>query len=160
MPVGHEDDRIAGAASFIPHFQLRAFLDHAEKLMLEEILPKDVFDKVVRLKSGEDLHEKPVDVAGDESIESYNKSLDEDFETMIKSMRKAHSPEQVEAVLGTIEREREEVMDALMRDGGDVDEVIAKVSAKTMETKRKIIEDLNKEVTEAEILDDKSSSVK
>ena len=45
VPDSHEDKNIAGAASFIPSFRLREFIDFAERIMLKEILPKHVFEK-------------------------------------------------------------------------------------------------------------------
>ena len=159
VPVAHDDKRIAGAASFLPHFQVRAFIDYAEKIMLEQIVPKSLFDKVVGLKDGKGLHDNEMTFEDNsENVESYSNSLDEDFATMIEAMKKTHRPEQVEAILATIEREREEVMEILKRDGGDIDEVIAEVRARTREEQYRILEEINEQIEEAEISDGTKST--
>jgi hypothetical protein len=137
VPVNHEDKRIAGSAAFIPSMQIRHFLDHyAERIMLEQILPPDVFDKVVRLKEGMPFRDSDTfDVASKlqqkESERKEDKMLDETYEGIIASIKKDHSAEETNAILDMIRREREEVMRILDRDGGDVDEVIAKVREET-----------------------------
>jgi hypothetical protein len=49
----------------------------------------------------------------------------------VESLKKHHTMEEVNAILTTIRRERDEVMDIWNRDGGDLDEIIARVRAKT-----------------------------
>jgi uncharacterized protein YqgV (UPF0045/DUF77 family) len=140
--------------------------------MLDKILPKHVFDKVVNLKAGKPLHAKPLDLSGlvdnigdvDGGLSSKNKhdshKLDAIYDSMLESLKKSHAPEQVEAILGTIEREQQEVMEMVQRDGGDLDEIIATVRERTRQRQREILEGLDQyrnnedKMREAEIVSD------
>lgn len=157
VPVDHPEKEMAGAASFIPYFRLRHFVDFAEQHMLEKIVPKQLYDKVVDLKSGKALNEKSQshNISGDTKLaknQEESMTMDRAYEEMVEVIRQTHSPEQVEAIIGTVEREREEVLDLLDKEGGDVDEVIAKVRAKTREKQRQILLDLEegKDIEEIE----------
>lgn len=144
VPIDHEEKTIAGAASFIPYFRIREFVDHAERMMLEKIVPKNLFDKVVQLKEGKGLNEN-----SNESYSNQNAiNLDESYGNMINSIRKTHSPEQVEAILGTIEREQQEVLEILEKDGGDLDEIIAQVRAKTRQRQMEILQQIKENNTD------------
>lgn len=137
VPVNHEDKRIAGSAAFIPSVQIRHFLDHfAERLMLEQILPPDIYDKVVRLKEGKPFRDSDTfDVASvlqqKEKDKAEEKILDDTYDELIANMKKYHTAEETNAILDMIRREREEVLKILDSEGGDVDEVIARVRAGT-----------------------------
>lgn len=145
VPSDHKEKSIAGAASFIPYFRIREFVDHAERMMLEKIVPKKLFDKVVDLKEGKGLNEN-----SNESEQNQNSiNLDESYGSMIDSIRKTHSPEQVEAILGTIEREQKEVLEILERDGGDLDEIIAQVRTKTRQRQMEILQQIDENKTDA-----------
>ena len=52
-----------------------------------------------------------------------------------------HTTREVEAILATIERERGEVLDLLQTEGGDLDEVIARVRRRTREEQGRIVEE-------------------
>mmetsp|Transcript_2898 Transcript_2898/g.3404 ORF Transcript_2898/g.3404 Transcript_2898/m.3404 type:complete len:474 (+) Transcript_2898:117-1538(+) len=159
VPIDHENKKMAGAASFIPYFRLKEFIDYAEKHMLEQILPKKLFDKVVDLKDGKPLNHnqgtlnlgQDSDTSGDEKG-GYN--MDGAYASMVESMKKAHTSEQVEAIMGTIEREQKEVLEILEKEGGDLDEVVAQVRAKTRQRQREILEELagQSDIKEAEIV--------
>jgi len=137
VPVNHEDKRIAGSAAFIPSVQIRHFLDHfAERLMLEQILPPDIYDKVVRLKEGRPFRDSDTfDAASvlqqNEKDKAEEKILDDTYDELIANMKKYHTAEETNAILDMIRREREEVLKILDSEGGDVDEVIARVRAGT-----------------------------
>lgn len=122
VPKDHEDERLAGAAAFIPSFRIQQFIDFAEHLMLKTILPQDVFDGVVELKTTGELG---------------NANMNPDYcaseiERHIQALRKIHSKEEVEAIMKTIRREREEVVDIMTTEGGRLDEVVARVRANTL----------------------------
>lgn len=162
VPVNHEDKRIAGSAAFIPSIQLRHFLDdYAERIMLEQIMPSDLFDKVIRLKEGRPFRDK--DTIDAESILKQNekekadgKVLDKTLENMLKNIKKHHSPEETNAIMDMIRRERDEVLKILDREGGDVDEVIARVRAETRAKQKEELERLleNEKENSSKILSD------
>ena len=160
VPKDHTDPRIAGAAAFIPSFTVYEFIDYAEKIMLQRILPKALFDAVVDIKSGQGLNPSsskqtitlnededdettiPQNVSSFTNKPTISTTLDEMYNEFVHTMKKTLSPEQVEAVLATIERERQEVMDIIQREGGDLDSVIEKVRFRTREQQAKILRDL------------------
>ena len=149
VPINHADKRIAGSTAFIPSMKLREFLDHyAERLMLEQIMPKDLFDKVVRLKEGLDLNDKDkkFKLDGDSMLdENDQKSMNAVLDDMVRSMRAQHGKEETEAIMSTIRSERDQVLDILNREGGDVDEVIARVRAQTRAKQEQTIQKLVEE---------------
>lgn len=158
VPVDHKEKDMAGAAAFIPYFQLREFINDAEKGMLQKIVPDTLFDKVVELKQGKALNEKNTshNITGDQSLRGdveEGLNMDRMFDEMIQSIRMSHSPEQVEAIIGTIEREKEEVLDIVEREGGDLDEIIARVRTKTREKQMEILRELEAaELEQAEVV--------
>ncbi len=156
VPKDHEDEKIAGAASFIPSFRIRDFIEYAEKIMLQEILPKRVFDKVVEMKKGLPLNHSSnkIDLG---LVDPNEEGTNEMYHKAMESLRKTHSAEQVEAILDTIEKEQKEVMDIIEREGGDLDDVIASVRQKTIERQLEIIEKGNN-IQEAEILSERNSN--
>lgn len=159
VPADHEEEGMAGAASFIPYFRIKEFIQYAEKLMLEKIVPKTLFDKVDDLKQGKALNEKSAttNLHGDQNLKKEDgANLDKAYGEMMENIRHTHSPEQVEAIIGTVEREQQEVLDTIERDGGDLDEIIAKVRTKTRERQMEILQELESDsMQEAEIISDK-----
>ena len=155
VPTDHEEKEMAGAASFIPYFRVKEFIQYAERQMLEKIVPKSLYDKVVDLKDGKALNEGNTSFGDQSSLNNQEESsnLDKTYSEMIESIRHTRSPEQVEAIMGTIEREREEVFEMVEQQGGDLDEIIAKVRSKTREKQREIVEQLN-QVSHEEKKDD------
>lgn len=145
VPVDHQDKRIAGAASFLPSPVVTEFLNYAERLMLEQIVPKDVFDKVVDLKDKKPLSASQSEVnLGDNkgSEESDGPSLEAMYDDLVENMKKSHTMDEVNAVLATVQREREEVLEILEKEGGDLDEIVARVREKTRRVQREIMESM------------------
>mmetsp|Transcript_8251 Transcript_8251/g.12508 ORF Transcript_8251/g.12508 Transcript_8251/m.12508 type:complete len:466 (-) Transcript_8251:144-1541(-) len=163
IPTDHEETELAGAASFIPYFRIKQFVDFAEREMLAKIVPKTLFDKVVALKDGKALHEKDKshNIAGDQSLKEKDQgiTMDRAYQEMVQSIRQTHSPEQVEAIIGTVEREQEEVLDMIEREGGDLDEIIAKVRTKTRERQREILKEMEStDIEDAQIVSDEQAA--
>ena len=89
-------------------------------------------------------------------VDPNEESTNEMYNNVLQSLRKTHSPEQVEAILDTIEQERREVMEIIERDGGDLDEVIASVRQKTIQKHLEILE--KGKIQDAEIISERNSS--
>lgn len=155
VPPSHEDKNIAGAASFIPSFRVGEFIEYAEKDMLEKILPKHVFDKVVDLKDGKSLHEKPVNLGLDERGDG--KEVDAIYNNVLDSIKESSTPEQIDAILGTLETEQDEVLDMITREGGDLDEIILKVRTRAIQRQRDIVEGKS-QLQEAEIISERQET--
>jgi hypothetical protein len=151
MPESYHDKRIAGAASFIPSLQLGHFIDFAEEVMLKEIFDEKMFNMVVDYKKGlgtsdveYKLDDGPVD---DEKEKKEEKALQTQmksaFDERIEGLKKHHTMEEVNAILTTIRRERDEAMDIWNREGGDLDEIVARVRAKTRAIQRELLQGLD-----------------
>jgi len=170
VPTNHDNPQIAGHASFIPSYRIREFVDFAEKIMLEQIIDSDLFKRCVDMKErknntrgtvygddgnildSEDDDDEPADpklLAGIEGTgNSYNTpQLDREFQDIVSSLHEKHSPEEVDAILATVERERKEVAEILEKEGGDVDDVIERVRRKTYEEKEKLMKEIMDEMT-------------
>jgi len=188
VPINHEDSRLAGLASFLPSYRIREFVDFAERVMLQQIVPEELFERVVALKKqesvkntvyrggvGNELREEgnyDVDASDDgkgrlsrEQVEEdddgaspkhpfaegfgeseHTPELDREYQEILASLSQNHSPEEVDAILATVEAERKEVIEIMEREGGDLDDVIARVRKQTYERKYKILEVLQKEI--------------
>jgi hypothetical protein len=154
MPANYPDERMAGAASFIPGPRVSEFIDFAEQVMLKEIFPEKMFEMVVDYKKGLGSEEVEYDMEGSDAtgdpaedekkeVKAMQKKLGDAFEERIEGLKKHHTLEEVNAILTTIRRERDEVIDIMNREGGDLDEVIARVRAKTRAIQRQILEGLD-----------------
>ena len=169
VPVNHENSQIAGQASFIPTYRIREFVDFAERVMLEQIIDEDLFKRVVEMKErknntrgtvygegdqvleSDDDDDEPVDpklMTGIEGTgENYDTPhLDKEFQEIVGSLSEKHTPEEVDAILATIERERKEVIEIIEKEGGDVDNVIERVRRRTYDEKDKLMKEIETEM--------------
>lgn len=162
IPENFDDKRMAGAASFLPPPRLAEFVDYAEELMLKEIFPPKMFEMVADYKKGMGSDQVEYNMATNDasagtpaSEEKEHKAmqskLGDAFEERIQGLKKHHSIEEVNAILTTIRRERDEVMDIWNREGGDLDEIIARVRSKTRRIQQELFAGLDeKEKKEVE----------
>lgn len=178
IPTNHKSQELAGLASFLPSYRVREFVDFAEHIMLQKIIDKDLFRKVVDLKAKKyqkgttyqieqegEVHESnatAIDTSDDEddlpdnptlrasiegtSEESDTPQIDSEYQEIISSLRENHSPEEVDAILATVDREREEVIKIMETEGGDMDDVIHVVRRKTYLDKNRILGEIEKEM--------------
>ena len=162
VPLDHADGRIAGAAAFLPAPLVGGFVEWAEREMLQRILPEGLFGKVERLRAGEALNEgrgpiRPSAAAATteggagegrgrspaQILTDDGRSAMEAYDDLVGALSSSgdHTTREVEAILATIERERGEVLDLLQTEGGDLDEVIARVRRRTREEQGRIVEE-------------------
>lgn len=184
VPINHENKELAGMASFLPSYRIREFVDYAERIMLEQIIDEDLFQKVVELKEKKDVRgttyssnefKLPPDITNkenddddlppkdpnvrvgiegtrlDDSAETPH--IDREYQDIISSLRKNHTPEEVDAILATVEREREEVIKIMEKEGGDMDDVIEAVRRKTYDEKTRIMEEIEHEMKKKGIIE-------
>eukprot|EP00804_Cyclotella_cryptica_P016094 CCRYP_004222-RA/>CCRYP_004222-RA protein AED:0.35 eAED:0.35 QI:281/1/1/1/0.5/0.33/3/61/601 len=185
VPTNHENSQLAGSASFLPSYRLREFVDFAERIMLEQIIEPELFQHVVNIKEkkeqakgtvygeegsegmssdkGDDLGppEDPAILAGIEGTSDSDETphIDKSYQEIISSLHKHHPPEEVDAILATVERERKEVLEILEKEGGDMDDVIAAVRKRTYEERDRILEEIRRSVKEkrdSEVIEGKS----
>lgn len=155
VPPTHENKEMAGAASFIPSPLIGEFIDHAEHHMLEQIVPEKLFSKIESMKSGKG-YEPDQPEMNEEGREDRKEEegVTMAYNDLVENMKKSATIEEAEAVLHTVRRERDEVIDILKREGGDADEIIKRVRQKTLDEKEKLLQEVSKEdnIQEAEVL--------
>jgi hypothetical protein len=174
VPTNHENAQLAGSASFLPFYRIREFIDFAERIMLQQIIEPEMFEKVVDIKEkkqqakgtvygeeGQSDNDIPQDLnvlaAMEGTSDGDTPQIDKAYQEIISSLHKHHTPEEVDAILATVERERKEVLEILEKEGGDMDDVIADVRKRTYEERDRMIEEMRKsaekdEVKEAEVV--------
>jgi hypothetical protein len=189
VPPNHENAELAGAASFLPAYRVREFVDFAERIMLEQIMEPDMFKRVVDIKEkkaeahgtvynendtkAEDNQDNNdddeikdtrilADMEGTSDVED-TPNIDKAYQEIVTSLHKHHTPEEVDAILATVEREKREVLEILETQGGDIDTIIADVRKRTYEERDRVLKELSEQmesgVIEGEVIpkDDKST---
>lgn len=172
VPKDHENKELAGLASFLPSYRIREFVDFAERVMLEQIVDEDLYRRIVDLKErrvprgtmyregadggveeGDDSDDKlpkhPMLEATTEGVDT--PLMDREYQEIIASLRENHTPEEVDAILATVEREREKVIKIMETEGGDLDDVIEAVTKETYEEKDRIMAEIEKMAKETVI---------
>lgn len=148
VPKDHPDERLAGAASFIPSFRIQQFLDHAEHQMLESIMPPDVYKKVIELKK-----------TGELGTESFDESdTNDEYDMHVRKLKESHSKEEFSGIMGMIKRERQEVMDIMNREGGDLEDVIKRVRDNSLKTREELLKKYGTDEAEYEEKDSGGST--
>ena len=99
VPVDHENQNIAGSAAFLPSFVLASFIDYAERYMLEQMMPKDVFQSVVKAKETNSLGGGSFNLKGSPEGEG---GWEEAYERQVEKMKKQYSKEEVDAILWNV----------------------------------------------------------
>jgi hypothetical protein len=139
VPKNHSNKEIAGSAAFMPNYIMAPFIDFAERFMLQKILPKSLFQKAVTAKTtntlGGGIFQK--DQQGRYQPGSHA-AWEEAFDRALDQLKKNHSPEEVEAILNTIQRERREVLEIMDKEGGDLDEIAERVRSRTLQIRELI----------------------
>lgn len=142
VPVDHADKRLAGSAAFLPSYQLAAFVDYCERQMLQDLMPADLFQMVVNAKKTNSFGGGPFRLDDEGNPERAN--WDELHASMINKLKQKYTDEEVEAFLSTIRNESDEVMRIMDEEGGDIDDIIARVRAKTLAMQEQIHEEFRK----------------
>jgi hypothetical protein len=62
-------------------------------------------------------------------------------------LKENHTPEEVDAILNTVQRERKEVLEIMDKEGGELDEVVNKVRERTLQVREMIHEEYRKDVS-------------
>lgn len=138
----HANKDIAGSAAFMPNYMIAPFIEYAERFMLQRILPKSLFQKAVTAKTTNSLGGGMAQ--GNQPSGNQHDSptaWEEAFDRAVDQLKKNHTKEEVDAILNTIQEERNQVLDILDKEGGDLEEVAARVRRKTMEIREMIHEE-------------------
>ncbi len=142
VPKNHANAEIAGSAAFMPNYIMAPFIDFSERFMLQKILPKALFQKAVTAKTTNTLGGGIFQKDKQGRYQPGNHAAwEEAFDRAVDQLKKNHSPEEVEAILNTIQRERREVLEIMDSEGGDLDEVAERVRSRTLQIRELIHEE-------------------
>jgi hypothetical protein len=149
VPLHHKDERLAGAAAFLPSYSIAEFVDVVERRMLQQIMPPDLFQMVVTAKKtnsiGGGVFKAPKGGGSSDGNDAHDASdWDEAYELILKNLKKRHSKEEVDAILQVVQDESEQVMDIMNKEGGDLDEIIARVRDKTLKIREMVHDEYRK----------------
>lgn len=103
VPKDYADERLAGAAAFIPATAIAQFLTAAEMRMLEQIIPESLFTKVTQIKSGNYNDDK-------KALSLENMSPDQQMQEMMHHIQRSMNPEDADNFMQEVQREKEQVM--------------------------------------------------
>jgi hypothetical protein len=170
VPTNHENSELAGAASFLPAYRVREFVDFAERIMLEQIIEPELFKRVVDIKENHERQSKATVMGQDQTENSNSKddvikdpnmlsgmegistedddtpNIDSRYQEIVASLHKHHAPKEVDAILATVEREQKEVLEILKKEGGDMDDIIAQVRKRTYEERDRVLKELGDKI--------------
>mmetsp|Transcript_24662 Transcript_24662/g.35203 ORF Transcript_24662/g.35203 Transcript_24662/m.35203 type:complete len:162 (-) Transcript_24662:89-574(-) len=144
---------MAGAASFIPSFRIRQFLDWAERhVMLEQLVSPEILERIVHIKeTGQLIKGGNATAAADSTdttqrtaLNDTNKSPDVTtaYNAWVQELKNKNpdSRDTVNAILKTVQTERQRALSILEEEGGDVDEVVARVRKDTLAQHQQVLE--------------------
>ena len=143
VPVGHKDKRLAGSAAFIPSYIMHAFVDFVERGLLQQIMPKDLFEMVEIAKKTNSVG-GGVFKADDDGNYTTESNWEEVYNAAINKIKDKCNEKEIDAIMKTIERERNEVFELMEKEGGDMDEAIERVRTKTLQMKEIIRKEYEK----------------
>lgn len=149
VPVSHKDERLAGAAAFLPSPVLIAFVDYVERALLQQMMPKELFDMVVEAKQ--------TNTIGDGSTANVPPSPENDdgwnetYDKLMNVFRQRYSPEEMSELLKSVKKERDEVLKIFDEEGGDMDEIIQRVRSQSLEVRELIKDQYQKSAATEEV---------
>lgn len=112
VPVDHENPKIAGSAAFLPSFVLASFVDYTERVMLEQMMPKDIFQNVVQAKLTNTLGGGSFNLGKDGKPQGEG-SFKQAYERQVEMLKKKYSKEEVDAILWNLKVSHKYVQHAL-----------------------------------------------
>ena len=150
VAADHSNKDIAGSAAFMPNYVMTPFIEFAERFMLQKVLPKNLFQQAVTAKTTNQLGGGILQTEADGRYSlGSTVSVQEAFDRAVEQLEKNHTKEEVDAIMGTIRRERKEAMEILEKEGGDLSEILERVRRRTLDVKEQIIEDYRKHHNES-----------
>ena len=141
----HPNKNIAGTAAFMSNYAMTPFIEFAERFMLQKVLPKNLFQQAVTAKTTNQFGGGILQTQEDGRYSpGTTVSVEEAFDRAVEQLQKNHTKEEVDAILGTIRRERKEAMKILEEEGGDLTEILQRVRRRTLDVRDQIIDDYRK----------------
>ena len=139
VPQTHEDKRLAGSASFIPSHTIKHFIDAAEQFMLQQIVPEHLYEAIDRIKQGH--HSTSVDSTIDDKQPQPQqtktkfdpKAIQKEYNNVTKHLQDKYTPEVYAKIEEFINKQRQEVIEKIDTEGGDLDEIVKEVATKNIQ---------------------------
>lgn len=144
VPVTHKDTRLAGSAAFLPSFVMKHFIDYVERGLLEKMMPQELFQMVVTAKKTNSIG-GGVFKADKEGTFTNESDWEEAYDIALKTLKSKYSQTEVDAILTAVHRERDEVLEMMDKEGGDVDDIVRRVRLKTMELRELVRDQVRQE---------------
>lgn len=140
VPTSHENERLAGAASFVPSFRIHHFLEqYAERLMVQSIVPSEIFEKIVELKETGELG------GGQFNPDKMN----DDYEKVMAKLKNQYTPSEMQELQKTVKREREEILQIMETEGGDLPDIMRRVRQETLKRRNDFVQKVQQEMEKA-----------
>lgn len=111
VPKDHSDERVAGAAAFLPAARLKEFIESAELYILQELAPKELFNKAMQIKLGLKNETSDIDISNADAISAQTQS-------MIQDLLKNHSPDEVDKLMKQLEEDKQKLKEYMENQGG------------------------------------------
>ncbi|GKZ00162.1 hypothetical protein MPSEU_000969400 [Mayamaea pseudoterrestris] len=157
VPVTHKNERLAGSAAFLPSYVMKHFVDYVERGLLEQMMPRELFEMVVTAKKTNSIG-GGVFKADDKGTFTGESSWEEAYDIALKFLKSKYSSEEVDSILTAVNREREEVLNIMDKEGGDIDDVVKRVRLKTMEMRELVRDQYRQEKSKEEVMDQQQQS--
>jgi uncharacterized protein YfkK (UPF0435 family) len=142
VPVNHKNKHLAGSAAFIPSHVMKPFIDYVQRGLLETMMPHDLFQMVITAKKTNSIGGGVFKPDGQGGYK--DSDWEEAYDIALENLKKRYSPQEVEAILQTVTRERDEVLDIMDKEGGDLDEIMQRVRLKTLQMREMIIDQVRR----------------
>jgi uncharacterized protein YfkK (UPF0435 family) len=136
VPVTHKNKQLAGSAAFMPSQVMKPFIDYVQRGLLEKMMPEDLFQMVVTAKKTNSIGGgvfKPDGRGGYKDSD-----WEEAYDVALENLKRRYSPQEVDAIMQTVARERDEVLDIMDKEGGDMGEIMQRVRLKTYQMREMI----------------------
>ena len=160
VPLGNPNKQIAGCAAFMPSHVMHLFIEYVERHMLEAMMPKDLFDMVVTAKKTNSIGGGVFKKDPESGKMTGETNWQEEYDRALEKMKERYTPQEYEAIMNTVQRERDEVLEIFDREGGDMADIIKRVRTKTMEMKAMIMDQFEKGQLKLEQYDKKGDKEK
>lgn len=137
VPVNHKNEKLAGCAAFLPSFVMKAFIDFVERGLVEKMMPSDLFRMVVTAKKTNSIGGG---IFGKDKDGNFTKETnwEDEYDKALATLKQRYTKEEVDAIMDVVKNEREEVLNIMDKEGGDMDEIIERVRFKTMQIREMV----------------------
>jgi hypothetical protein len=145
VPMSHGNKKLAGTAAFMPSFVMQVFVDFVERGLVQKMMPPDLFQLV-------EIAKKTNSIGGglfkQDENGAYTAETDweQEYDKAMARLKDRYSEQELQAIMHVVRDERDQVLQEMEEEGGDLDEIITRVRQKTLETKAMIHDQILKHI--------------